>query len=381
MIEKVRRTKVVQFIHGMVMGGAETVVKEYALHLDRSKFDLTVLCISKCNTPYDAVLKNSGINVEYISDMIEPWDVKGFFPLAKRKIQIYSKVREVLKRLNPDVIHYHLDLSCYLFFSRIPKTTRIFYTQHYPVENIKTASKTDFFFLKRISRRKSFQAIVLSEAMGNDFSKTFGRTRVPIILRNGIDIARFQSVKKNLSNRLQFGIPSDSVVVGHIGRFSTEKNQLFLLEVLFEMRKKNKKVYLLMIGEGDEEKVIKKRIFDLGLNESVALLSRRNDIPFLLSLMDILVFPSLYEGLGIVAIESQVSGVPCLVSEALPSEVSISNRLFRLPLSEGPESWSSKAFEILDLKSPIEYKDIEDWDILSVVRKLENLYDNGIRVV
>lgn len=375
MIEKVRRTKVVQFIHGMVMGGAETVVKEYALHLDRSKFDLTVLCISKCNTPYDAVLKKSGINVEYISDMIEPWDVKGFFPLAKRKIQIYSKVREVLKRLNPDVIHYHLDLSCFLFFSCIPETTRIFYTQHYPVENIKASSRMDFFFLKRMSRRKCFQAIVLSEAMEKDFSKTFGRTRVPIILRNGIDIAKFQGVEKNPSNRLQFGIPFDSVVVGHIGRFSTEKNQLFLLEVIFEMRKKNKKVYLLMIGEGDDEKAIRKRILDLGLIESVTILSNRSDIPFLLSLMDILVFPSVYEGLGIVVIESQVSGVPCLVSDVLPSEVSISNKLFRLSLSESPKEWSDKAFEILDSKSPIKYNGIGDWDISSVVSKLEKIYE------
>lgn len=377
MIEKARRIKVVQFIHGMVMGGAETVVKEYAIHLDKSRFDLTVLCVSRCDTPYDAILRDSDIDVEYISDMIEPWNVTGFFSLVKRKIQIYSKIRETLKRLNPDVIHYHLDLSCYLLFSSIPKTTRIFYTQHYPVENIKASSKMDFFFLERMSRRKNFQAIVLSEEMKKDFSRTFGTTRIPIVLRNGIDISRFQSVGKKTSNKLQFGIPSDAIVVGHIGRFSPEKNHLFLLDVVFEMRKRDQRVCLLMIGEGDQEETIRKKILSLGLADSVTILSRRKDVPFLLSLMDIFIFPSAYEGLGIVVIESQVSGVPCLVSDVLPSEVSISNKLFRLSLSDGPDTWANRAFEILDSEEPFKYREIERWDISSVVCDLEKIYEKS----
>ena len=377
MIEKARRIKVVQFIHGMVMGGAETVVKEYAIHLDKSRFDLTVLCVSRCDTPYDAILRDSGIDVEYISEMIEPWNVTGFFPLIKRKVQIYSKVRETLKRLKPDVIHYHLDLSCYLLFASVPKATRIFYTQHYPVENIKASSKMDFFFLERMSRRKNFQVIVLSEEMKKDFSKTFGMTRIPIVLRNGIDISRFQSVRKKPSNKLQFGIPSDAIVVGHIGRFSPEKNQLFLLDVVFRMRKRNQRVCLLMIGEGDQEEAIRKKICTLGLVDNVTILSKRKDIPFLLSLMDIFIFPSAYEGLGIVVIESQVSGVPCLVSDVLPSEVSISNKLFRLSLSDGPDTWADRAFEILYSEEPFKYREIERWDISSVVCDLEKIYEKS----
>ena len=132
-----------------------------------------------------------------------------------------------------------------------------------------------------------------------------------------------------------------------------------------------------MIGEGDQEETIRKKILSLGLADSVTILSRRKDVPFLLSLMDIFIFPSAYEGLGIVVIESQVSGVPCLVSDALPSEVSISNKLFRLSLSDGPDTWANRAFEILDSEEPFKYREIERWDISSVVCDLEKIYEKS----
>jgi len=373
MSESKRKIKVVQFIHGLVMGGAETLVKEYALQLDKSQFDLTVLCISRCNSLYDKLLNDAGIKLEYISDKIKPWDVKGFFPLLIRKIKIYLQVRKTLKKLNPDVIHYHLELSNYLCISKIPKHTKIFYTQHYPVSQIKKENKLDFFCLKKMSKKKNFHAIALNEQMKEDFNSTF-KKRDTVILRNGVDIQKFQNVVRDKAKRSQFSISKDAILVGHVGRFSKEKNQLFLLDIVSQMKKVDPRVHLVLVGEGLEEEEIRKRILGLNLEKDVTILSKRGDIPFILSLVDIVIFPSSFEGLGIFLIEAQVAGVPCLVSSSIPNDTNISNIFYSLDLSESCIEWSKKAFDILNSHKAVEYQGIDCWDIKNVVNELEGLY-------
>lgn len=377
MKEESHRIKVVQFIHGLSLGGAETIVKDYAIYLDKSKFDLTVLCISRCNSPYDKLLRDSGVRVVYVSDSICPWDVSGFIPLLRRKFRVFLQVRRILSEIKPDIIHYHLELSCYVWFSGVSKTTKLFYTQHYPVEQIKASSKLDYLSLKHLARSRNFRAIVLSKEMKNAFDELFGRSD-SIVVRNGIDVGRFQNIKKDFSNRIVLGIPCDSILVGHIGRFSPEKNQGFLLDIISYMKKKNPKVHLLLVGDGDGEEKLKEKVVNLGLSEGVTILSKRDDIPFILSALDIVIVPSLFEGLSIVTIEAQVSGVPCLVSDVLPLESSISNLVVRLPLSEGAAVWGETAFQVLNSKASVEYYGLQDWDMAKVIQEVERVYECAV---
>ena len=127
-----KKTKVLQFIHGFSMGGAETLTKEYCLKLDREKFDVSVLCFHRYHTPYEKILEEAGVNVVYASDYIKNYDKIAFrypgrlFMLAKRWIFL----KNYMKDFKPDVIHLHMALSIYVLLANLSKSTKIMRTMH-----------------------------------------------------------------------------------------------------------------------------------------------------------------------------------------------------------------------------------------------------------
>ena len=118
---------------------------------------------------------------------------------------------------------------------------------------------------------------------------------------------------------------TNKYIIGHIGRFSPQKNHELIIRSFNKVSKTYKGARLVLIGDGAEKVKVKKLIGKLGLEEKVDFLGIRNDVSDLLQGMDLFVFPSRFEGLGIAAVEAQISGVPCLVSDRLPQEAIISN--------------------------------------------------------
>ncbi|MGG4167727.1 glycosyltransferase family 1 protein [Rossellomorea vietnamensis] len=175
-----------------------------------------------------------------------------------------------------------------------------------------------------------------------------------------------------------------SIVIGHIGRFIPAKNHDFLLDVMKSLIKRNPNYKLLLVGEGDLKNHIEKRIENEGINESIRLVGIREDIGTMLHSMDVFVFPSLYEGLGLVLLEAQASGLPCIVSEAIQPEADLQLGLVtQLPLRDGPEVWAEaivrqtmrKEKNIHKIKQSFERNDYSPEEGIS---KLMNIY--GIEI-
>ena len=129
---------------------------------------------------------------------------------------------------------------------------------------------------------------------------------------------------------------------------------------------------MLLIGDGPEKEKIEAKLKKFNLDNHYMILSNRNDIPDLLNAMDVFVFPSLYEGLGISLIEAQKMKLPCFVSEMIPEAAIISNLVTKLPLDNDYKKWGDR---ILGAKKPdkIILND-EAWDIKKVISKLEKIY-------
>lgn len=144
-----------------------------------------------------------------------------------------------------------------------------------------------------------------------------------MIIKNGIDVEKFKfDLKVRNEVRKKFHL-IDSYVIGHVGRFHFQKNHKYLIETFMEYHKINNNSKLLLIGDGEDKKNILDLIDKYNLNDSILFLGVRDDVHRLMQAMDVFVLPSLFEGLPIVGIEAQCTGLPCIFSDKITQDAKI----------------------------------------------------------
>lgn len=203
------------------------------------------------------------------------------------------------------------------------------------------------------------------------------------IVNNAIDLNKFSFdsiVRQKL--RYKLGYTEEDIIIGNIGRMVWQKNQKFVIEVFEDLVKKNANFKLMIVGEGPLNTELQKLIDQLGLKQSVKLISNIDNIEEYYQLMDVFLFPSNYEGLGMVAVEAQKSGLPVVVSNRVPQEACISKELFHsVDLHESVDIWAGKILEILESHRSSRKKEIisMEYDIKIQAEKLENYYLNLLK--
>jgi glycosyltransferase involved in cell wall biosynthesis len=160
------------------------------------------------------------------------------------------------------------------------------------------------------------------------------------LMRNAIDLEKFTfSGEKRNAIREALGIGRDALVLGHVGRFAKEKNHSFLLDVFSRLRKLQPEARLLLLGDGELFEAVKAEAARAGLADGVIFAGRQADVGAYMSAMDVFVMPSLFEGLGIVLIEAQANGLPCVASDQVPLETKASELIEYLPLRGDVDRW------------------------------------------
>lgn len=370
------KKKVLQLFHGFNMGGAETLVKDYCLKLDRDKFDVSVLCFFRYHSPLEKILEDAGVNITYINDYDESCtrDGKNTFKRVSMLLHRYYFIRRYIKKEKPDILHTHLAVNSYALFARTSKNTKIYHTVHNEptvLWNQSKARQIDLYCVRKLVKKYHMRFITLHKEMCEEVNEMFG-VDDSVVLNNGIDFARFEKTLPKKEVRAKLGIPENAYVFGHVGRFDEQKNHRFLVEIFSKVHETNKNAYLLLVGNGKTQTEIVELIQFYGLEDCTKILSYRTDIPDLLNAMDKFIFPSIFEGLGIVLIEAQKMGVPCVISDVVPKAAIVSNLVKPLSLTLNADQWAEEAinFQVEN----IEYQGIEEWNINCVVRKLEDLY-------
>ncbi len=366
--------KVVQYIYGLRTGGAETLITNYALNFNQNLVDLTIVCHYRLNTYYENILEKANIKVIYLSDYMKlnPSDSN---PLT-RKINLFSATRKILNEINPDVVHFHLSVAPYILFSAIGKSYRLFLTVHNEPEVIwdgKLWSTLDYLCTKKLIKRKNLRLISLN-AMMDDQLKTIFKTNNVTVVNNGIDFKKFK--KNNCDKKLKdkLSISEDITVIGHIGRFSEAKNHKFIIEIFNSYYKINKNSKLVLVGVGELEDDIKIIVNSYSLENDVIFLGERHDIPSVISIFDLFIFPSLYEGLPVTLVEVQKMEIPSLISSTIKKDIILSNYIWIENLSHNSDQWAAKIDKILISKPKFESKGLDDWDINQVCNKLLRIY-------
>ena len=204
------------------------------------------------------------------------------------------------------------------------------------------------------------------------------------ILNNAVDLSVFdydESARYEI--RKQFDIPQNSTVIGHVGRFNTQKNHSFLIDVFQKYHRIHADSILLLVGNGTLENEVKNKVHQLGLKDNVVFTGVRNDIPQLLSAMDVFVFPSFYEGMPNTVIEAQATGLPCIISDRITKEADIAGLVTFKDIEESPIEWAEEIDKIE--KTPrISTTDIfksKRYDIVSAAEDfVKIIFENSINI-
>lgn len=210
------------------------------------------------------------------------------------------------------------------------------------------------------------------------YGKRFMNEGKVTIIKNAIDYSKYAfDGKKRERLRKNLNIGEDTLVIGHVGRFSYAKNHAKIIEIFNEICKLYKDTLLILIGDGPLIKQIKSKIIELKIEDRVKFLGETDQAHMLYNIFDIFLFPSLHEGLGIAAIEAQVAGIPCFVSEAISQEVFISDWIFQLNNKNDSSYWAKY---IIDKYSKVNKNNIlsetmsKEYDINCNTEKLESFY-------
>lgn len=372
-----KKIRVVQLIHGLNMGGAEALVKEYALRLDKNKFEVVILCYERLDSPYYKILEDADIPIIYACDSIPTWGKRDILSRIVNHFGLYFVLKKKMRKLKPDVVHNHLCLNRYIKFAHLPTSVRILYTQHFDVQNWNKRYNKDVLAVKFLLRHYRMKIIALSDEMRKKICDIFSNeyNNDITVLKNGIDIKKFKQAKSKEEIRKELGIAKDAFVVGHVGRFTAIKNHAYLLKVFREIKERNNRAILLLVGSGDEKRNIIEKSKEYGFYDNLMILSNRTDVHDLLRSMDVMVFPSISEGIPLTLIEAQISGLRCIVSNTVTSEIAISNLIKFKNIDDNPLEWAEIALDCKE--TDIHYSGVEEWDIDNVVRKLEKLYEFG----
>lgn len=299
---------------------------------------------------------------------------------TKQPLQFYKKIKEFFQTHEYDIVHIHASTAMLIMYAlpvwRSGKT-KIFYQGHSDcVDGM--ANKIVHFFIKHLVVKYANCKIAVSESAARFM---YGKKRMAetVILKNGMDIKKYEfneEIRKRIRRNLEI---KDDFVLGHVGRFTYPKNHPFIIEVFEQMHKINRNTKLLLVGVGKDEDKIKQMVREKNLTEKVIFYGVSHCVEELLCAMDCFIFPSHYEGLGIVALEAQANGLPVVASEHVPKEANVTELYRTLSLSkDSPLIWANTilAFKKKQIDRQLRYQDLAEngYDIQEVVGKLERMY-------
>nr|WP_298248837.1 glycosyltransferase family 1 protein [uncultured Halomonas sp.] len=347
-------------------GGAEGMVMSLYRNIDRSKlqFDFVVN-----EHPHDYAHE----------DEINALGGRVFrMPVFKgiNSLQYYHAWRQLFRE-HPEwkVVHAHHTSPAFLYLMAAKKLDRITIAHSHIAsyeKNLKSLSK---IFTRYPLRYISHNLFSCSDAAAKWM---FGKkSNESIILNNSVDASalRFSCINR-IKKRDELKLNS-KFVVGHVGRFETQKNHDFLLDIFYYIKEKKPDAVLLLVGDGVQRSKIEEKVCKLKLEENVEFLGVRSDVVELLSAMDVFVFPSIYEGLPVTLIEAQANGLPCVVSDSITQESAVSNCVHFLSLDKSAKNWADLIIGFSGNKQRVDtYNDlvISGYDIKSNVSWLEEFY-------
>lgn len=356
--------RILQCVNIMDRAGLENMLMNYYRNIDRDKIQFDFLTHREEEGAYDDEILRLGGCV-YHAPRLYPQNYPQYFKWMNAFFKEHPEYK---------IVHSHIDAMSYFPLRAAKKAgipIRIAHSHSSKLDkDLKLPIK--FMALKLIPTVATYNC-ACGELAGKFM---FGNNSYQII-HNAIDLDKF-SFKSQIRMRKREEMKlSDKVVIGHVGRYCYIKNQRFLLDVFLKIKEKQKNAYLLLIGNGEDEAKIRRRIKDLHLEDSVSLLIDRADVNELYQVMDIFVMPSLFEGVPVVGVEAQANGLPCFFSDKISKEIILTNNVKMLSLRSTVDDWAKGILDADIERNPIALNQLKEkgYNVVDEAKYLLNFYE------
>lgn len=336
--------KILQVVTYMGCGGLETMLMNYYRHIDRTQVQFDFLTHREYDGEYGNEIKQLGGTIYHLPSLN---------PFSKK----YKDALEIFFDEHPEykIIHVHQDcLSSVILKIAKQHGVKVRIAHSHCASQDKNIKYPIKMFYQRFIPKYATDLM----ACGDDAGKWMFRGSPFIVMNNAINAKDyiFSPIKK-AEQRAKLGVAPNELLVGHVGRFSPQKNHVFLIDIFYAIQKKTT-AKLILVGDGELLTQIQAKVSQLGLNEKVIFTGIRSDVADLLQAIDVFVFPSNYEGLPVTMIEAQAAGLPCLISDHVPIECKKTDLVQQIPLSAPAETWSDSILKAANTERRDTYKEI-----------------------
>lgn len=364
--QKNEPVRVAQIMGKLWAGGVEMVVFNYYRAIDKNKIQFDFY--------YDA-----DSTVEPPQDLLDMGARFYKVPPYQNLPQYISKLKKCFIKNHYLIVHSHLNtLSIFPLFVAWMCNVPIRIAHNHSVPSGKEPQRDVLkYFLRIFARVFPTEYFACSEKAGRWMfgNKNYDRNKV-VIIKNATEFERFRpSVAEIEKLKSKLGL-NGKFVIGHIGRFTFAKNHEFLLTVFKKISEVRNNAVLLLVGDGELNQAIHDSVKKKGLEKSVVFVGQVTNPELYYRLADVIVVPSVFEGLSLTTIESQIAGVPVVVSEAIPEEAIISDGVARLKLED--ENWVTTILTMANKKVVLNKKSSE-YDIRVAVKKMEYIYEKTVK--
>lgn len=307
------------------LDGITNVILNYYRSMDKSDMQIDFVVPNQVKDELRNEIESEGSKIYTISNRI------------KNPLSYMKKLREIIRNNHYDIVHAHgnshtLALEMYTA-KKCGVTVRIPHSH---------STSCKYKLAHKILTPLFFSSYTHGFACGQEAGEWLYEGKPFQIINNGISLEKFK-FDNNTRNeyRRKFNLEGHKVI-GHIGAFNLTKNQGFLVDIFHELYKLDKSYKLMLVGNGNLRPDVEAKVKELGLENAVLFMGKRWDVPQLMQAMDMIVMPSLHEGLPLTLVEAQTACLPCYVSDAITTEVNITGLVNFISLNESPISWAQK---------------------------------------
>lgn len=360
-----KKVRVLEIIGKRPVGGVGTVMLNYQTYIDAEKVQMDYLIFGEESEEFDEKIKALGSKVF-------SYPALSGSQMGRTKTYLEEFFSEHAGEY--DVVHLHAPTIAFLAFPIVAKygiKHRIVHSHAtlYAESKIKAIRNR---ILWALAKGKITDRIGCSKAAG---SFLFGKEEF-VVLKNAIaydDFLYSQEVREQI--RKQENV-ENKLVVGNVGRFSLQKNQTFLIEIFAKIKEIYPNSMLWLLGDGELREQIEEKIEELGLPDSVKLFGMVSNPKDYYQAMDVMVMPSLFEGLPMVGVEAQASGLPCVFADTITREVDVVGCPY-ISLDAPVEEWAKAAVDVTKFSKRRSYQaelDELGFNIKLEAKRLEELY-------
>ncbi|WP_018930681.1 glycosyltransferase family 1 protein [Gracilibacillus lacisalsi] len=351
-------------------GGAESRTMDIYRSIDRTKvqFDFAIHTTDECY--FSSEIRSMGGKIY----SLPRFTGKNYLSYKKAWRDFFSKHTEYR------IVHGHQTSTAFVYLREARKKSvpiRIAHSRNSNKENVIKK------YLCKLSRFNATNLFAVSKKAGiSEFGKKAVKNNTVKVIPNAINTSRFLfNQDTRIAKRSELGF-KDELVIVHVGRFHPQKNHRLLLEIFKKVNEKQKNSKLILIGDGPLKQEIEKQTKIMNLENAVFFKGIRSDVSDFLQAADVLLFPSLYEGLPGVVLEAQAAGIPCIISDQITKEVRITKNVTFIPLERSPEFWAESLMENYFKhirKNHIKEFTESGFDVNSTVKWYEKFYTEALK--